>query len=86
MAVVGVGLAGRESAPARVTALQARVAEAVRSDVIAIDVGRHSVDPTVPVTVSIPPPRWLVARMRPATDRVTARQGGLGWQTDPYAE
>jgi hypothetical protein len=83
--VAGIGLAGRESAPARVVALQDHVTAAVRSDVIGIDVGRHYVDPTVPVTVSIPAPRWLWYN-RPPTDRVTKRQGGLGWQTDPYAE
>jgi hypothetical protein len=31
----------------------------------------------------IPPPRWLAGR-RPAF--VTARQGGLGYRTDPYAK
>lgn len=86
VAVAGVGLAGRASAPVRVVALQDRVTAAVRSDVIGTDVGRHYVDPTVPVAVTIPPPRWLVPRLPPSTERITSRQGGLGWQTDPYAE
>jgi hypothetical protein len=31
----------------------------------------------------IPPPRWIAAR-RPSM--LTARVGGLGWRTDPYAK
>jgi hypothetical protein len=31
----------------------------------------------------IPPPRWIAAR-RPSV--LTARVGGLGWRTDPYAK
>jgi hypothetical protein len=31
----------------------------------------------------IPPPRWLADRL---PSLVTARVGGLGWRTDPYAK
>jgi hypothetical protein len=86
VAVAGMGFAGRAFAPARVVALHDPATAVVRSDVIGIDVGRGYVDPTVPVAVTIPPPRWLVPRLRPSTERITSRQGGLGWQTDPYAE
>jgi len=57
-----------------------------QSDAILVDLSRHFVDPTVPVTITIPPPRWLFPGVRPAAERITSRQGGLGWQTDPYAE
>ena len=83
--VAGVAYVGREPAATRVVELQDRVA-AVRPDAIGVEAGRHYVDPTVPVAITIPPPRWLVARVRPTTERITSRQGGLGWQTDPYAE
>jgi hypothetical protein len=82
VAVAGLAFVGRERAPARVVA----VATVARSDVVGVDLGRHYVDPTVPVAIAIPPPRWLVPRVPPTTERITARQGGLGWQTDPYAE
>jgi hypothetical protein len=54
-------------------------------DGVGIDAGRHYVDPTVPVRVQIPPPRWLVGRRPPAP--LTARLNGLSsWRVDPYQE
>ena len=83
--MAGVAYVGREPAVMRLVELQDRVV-AVRVDVVGLGIGRHYADPTVPVAIDIPPPRWLAARVRPTTERITSRQGGLGWQTDPYAE
>jgi hypothetical protein len=38
-------------------------------------------------TIVIPPPRWLAGQQPAALTRLlTARVGGLGWRTDPYAK
>ena len=37
-------------------------------------------------TVVIPPPRWVAGRPAALAARVTARVGGLGWRTNPYAK
>ena len=83
MVVAGPAVAGASS-PRLAVGRDVASSTGWRSDLIAIDVGKHYVDPTVPVRVHIPPPRWLVPRHAPIP---TSRVRGLsGWQVDPYQD